>query len=279
GNIFLYRRAAAQTLRVNVPAALVGPVAVSEDGLSVYAVVGGLLQRWAVGVNGLDEHKGRVIKAGYLGASGITALEPLNDEDLDKAGSGVQIVMPGQRLYWEKEHVVSQTEEPEQVLRNGSLYRGLTPMGRSLYVEKAAFGTRVWIKPFFGKETKLEDMGSLPFEIKAVIPATTRGIFYAVAPGGLVEWDVVNKRYRLFPVPGLDPEVSGQNPALSVDAEGRVLIATGRRLHQLELGPAREFLDSKAAELRLWSQSHPMYVKDGALRIGDFSFPIGVQAP
>ncbi|MBI5240187.1 MAG: AAA family ATPase, partial [Elusimicrobia bacterium] len=272
GNVFLYRRASAETVRIVVAPGKLGPVTVSEDGKNVYAVVDGRLQRWEIKDRELSA---KSVKSESLDGAKITGLEPLNAEDAGR-GDGAQILMAGKRFYWAKSKIVFQSEGAEQITKNGSLRSGLTLLGRSLYTEKAAGGTRVWLKPYFGSETKLEDLGTLPFEIKAIVAGDARGTYFAATAEGIVEWDVKTRRYRLFPVNGL--EAAGQVLGLDVDPEGRVLVSGSHGLTQVELAPAREFLSSKSAEVRLWSQSNPMYIKDGALHIGDFSFPLARKA-
>jgi MoxR-like ATPase len=280
GNVFLYRRASAQTVRVAVEPGKLGPVTVSEDGENIYAVVDGRLQRWEIKA---DELSGKAVKAEAVPGAQIKALEPLNAGDADRRGEGVQIVMAGKRLFWGKttrygsSKIVAQAEGEEQVTKNGSLRSGLTQVGRALYAEKAAGGTRVWLKPYFGSETKLEDIGSLPFEVQALAAGRDRGTYFAVTPQGVVEWDTKTRRYRVFPVASL--EAVGTVLGIDTDPDNRVLVSGSHGLTQLELSPAQQFLASKAAEVRLWSQQNPMYIKDGALHIGDFSFPMARKAP
>ncbi|MCX5793891.1 MAG: AAA family ATPase [Elusimicrobia bacterium] len=273
GNVFLYRRAAAETVRIAVAPGKLGPVTVSEDGKFVYAVVDGRLQRWELKDKDISA---KSVKAEGVDASKIQALEPLNAEDADSQGDGVQILTGDQRLYWAKSKLVAQSEGVEQITKNGSLRSGIVPAGRSLYTEKLAGATRVWLKPYFGNETKLEDLGSLPFDVKAIVAGPSRGTYFAAVAEGILEWDTKTRRYRLFSVPGLD--TAGPVARLDVDREGRVLLAGSHSLIQAELAPAQEFLASRAAEVRLWAQDNPMYVKDGFLHIGDFTFPIGKRA-
>ncbi|MDD5629661.1 MAG: AAA family ATPase, partial [Elusimicrobia bacterium] len=273
GNVFLYRRAEARTLRIPVAPGKLGPVAVSEDGEYIYAVVDGRLQRWELRTK---EIWAKAAKTEAVDGSNIQALEALNAQDASSKGDGVQILMDGKRLYWAKSKFVVQSEAAEQITKNGSLRSGIAPAGRSLYIEKTAAGTRVWQKPYFGSETKLEDIGSLPMDISAIVAGPTRGTYYAATSEGILEWDAKTRRYRLFAVPGL--EAAGPIAAIDVDPEGRVLVAGSHSLIQAELAPAQEFLSSKAAEIRLWAQDNPMYVKDGLLHIGEFTFPIGRKA-
>jgi MoxR-like ATPase len=273
GNVFLYRRASAETVRVVVAPGKLGPVTVSEDGKYVYAVADGRLQRWELKDGGISA---KSVKADPLDGAGIRALEPLNAEDASSRGDGVQILMGDKRLYWAKSKIVTQSEGAEQITKNGSLRSGLVSAGRSLYTEKAAGGTRVWLKPYFGSETKLEDLGVLPFELQAVVPGSVRGTYFAAVSGGIVEWDVKTRRYRLFPVEGL--AAAGKVQGMDVDRDNRILVSGSHSLLQAELAPAQDYLASRAAEVRLWSQSNPMYIKDGALHIGDFSFPIAKKA-
>jgi len=277
GNVFIHWRATARTLRFMLPAGKLGPMAVSEDGRNIYAVVDGRLTRWSFGNDGMIDR--RTVKAELLDAAQILALEPVKSADASSPEDGVEIVMPGKRLFWKNIRITSKSEGPEQILGNGALRAGLEYAGNSLYFERLSGTTRVWVKPYIGSESRLEDLGFLPLDLKAIVASPVPGIYFAVAPEGLVEWDVKAKRYRVFSVPGLAEAVSQGAARVDLDPEGRVLAAAGYSLFQIELAGARRFLDSPDAEVRLWSQANPMYVKDGALHIGDFSFPLAKPAP
>jgi hypothetical protein len=116
----------------------------------------------------------------------------------------------------------------------------------------------------------------VPSEAQDSLPDAQEGVHWRATPDGLVEDDARLGRRRLFRIPGLrEAAASGPISLGGMPQSRSFALAAGNRIFTLEAEPARRRLDAEDSAARLWSQAHPMSVSGGALRIGDFSFPIG----
>ena len=119
------------------------------------------------------------------------------------------------------------------------------------------------------------DLGTIPFQILALTPSPSLETLYAAVPEGLVVWEVSRGRYRLFPVDGLAAPEARPSVHVSGDA---LFLGAGDRIHEFRRSVLAD-LFSPDLSVRAWSEQNPMSVRDGVLRIGDFSFPIAKKAP
>ncbi|MBI5622219.1 MAG: hypothetical protein HY924_00425, partial [Elusimicrobia bacterium] len=249
-------------------------IAPSSDGESLYVMTGGLLQKWDL--LSTDPSKETLVVGGVPfkveAAVSMAAFSQKGEE-------GVKVVTKTGRVYATAKRVITMARKDAVVDLHGNLVDGVELAGNGLYLRRTAEGTMVYSASVDGEEALLEEVGTLPFAVKAVARGPVRDVYFAVSAEGLVEYEAAAGRYRVFKVPGLADAVAGSGAA-GLDMRGTsVKIAAGNRVFEVEVADAREFLASRAAEMRLWSQANPMYVEGGKLHIGDFTFSIAAKIP
>ncbi|MBI5209859.1 MAG: AAA family ATPase [Elusimicrobia bacterium] len=270
GTVRYHDIAKGRTFKVETP----GPVslmAADSDGGKLYVLAGGKLQKWD-----LFSFKPAAETLQVEGPSlGLEAARSLAAVEY-KSEKGVAVQTAGSRLYWINDRLIRLTQKEDIVDLHGNLIAGVERVSEGLYLQKTADGTRIYARSYASDDPVFEEVAALPLDVKSVVRGAVRGTFFAVAPEGVVELDAAGGRYRTFKVPGL-AEAAAQGGAVSLmmsAGDQTVAVAAGRKVFQLQLGEAREFLGSRAAEVRLWSQANPMFVQGGFLHIGDFAFPV-----
>ncbi|MBI4677649.1 MAG: AAA family ATPase, partial [Elusimicrobia bacterium] len=249
-------------------------IAASAAGRELYVLTGGSLQKW-------DLLAMAVVKETLLVGGQPHQVEDAVSLSPAKQGSddGIRVVTKSGRLYWIKERLIEMTRKDEIVDLHGNLITGVESAGGGLYLAKSAEGTRIYSAGVDGEESLLEEVGTLPLEVKALARSPVRSIYFAVTSEGLVEYESKAGRYMVFKVPGLSEALAtGLAAALDMRWES-IKISVGDRVFEARIAEAREFLASRSAEVRLWSQDNPMYVEGGYLRIGSFKFKIAAKTP
>ncbi|MFA6029217.1 MAG: AAA family ATPase, partial [Elusimicrobiota bacterium] len=266
---------AGKTYRIAFPAP-VETFAASADGGFVYAVVGGIFQRIYLG----SKNTTKVI-ATTLKVEGPASILPVSVAGKDgKPVSGAMLRVKGARVFWIGAQLFRMPVTEEQVYNEFGGVPGLHAAGDKFYLQKTEEGTRVWRKSWQGSDTEVADVGLLPFAVKSVVETPERGVYLAAVEDGLLEWDSLNARYRVFAVPGLQEAAAGGPITLQVTLDNKetrvqkAFLTAGAKLFQLDIAEAKAYLDSGVSKVRLWSQMNPMSIHDGALHIGDFSFPL-----
>lgn len=246
--------------------------ALSSKNNHVYVLTGDSLQRWDLSTNKATVLTDERIEASRL--SGLHVRQGENGAEAAQARSAsLRVTL--------KEGVLSRRpESPETIHDEFGAVSWLKPSADSLYIQKLDDGARLWRKTMHDSGAPVEEVGVLPFEVKAAVEGPGNGILFAAADEGLVEWDTRSARYRLFQVPGLKEAAAGGSIRLEMSADGgQALLGAGSKFFRLDLSAARSYLDGDEARVRLWAQANPMSISAGALHIGDFSFPIRVKEP
>jgi MoxR-like ATPase len=234
----------------------------------VYAVVDRRLERWRL--KGLESTQisGDDFDAGLIGA--------MADREEDAKGTGFSMYFPGGRVRSSALGVEKYKGVLQLRSQDGAVSDGIVPAGNGLYFRVAGGKTTVWKGS--NSSNDVEELGELPYRVESISRMTglsDRGILVAVTAEGLVQWDLSSRRYRLFRIPGL--EEAARRADLRVQgvysSGDQVFLMAGERLLEVDIG---RFADetTEADRVRIWSEKNPMSVKDGALRIGDFAFPI-----
>jgi hypothetical protein len=253
------------TLSIKSSRGPVTAVAADEKHVDVYVVSGGMLQRWA-----LSSRQATVVQDEKAEVSGPATLEPARGADGKL--SGILARIAGGTLFWTGNRIWSSKETPGEAVSDQGPAQAVRFAGQSFYLEKAGSGTRVLLK---GQDSSLRDLGTLPYDVKAVALDSDEDVVFAAVPEGLVEWDVSQRQFRLFRVDGLAQAVEAAGGRLAIDMAGdRALLVAGSHVFDLDISEARRFLESEAARIQMWAEKNPMSVKDGMLRIGEFKFSI-----
>lgn len=239
----------------------------SPHSRTVYVIAGGALARWD-----LDAKKADVIMDEKVTSLGLHDLSALRSDE-----EGVEVKTDKGQLILTKGAVTLFEGTPGQVV----VEKGVPPTLRSagaageFYVENTGTGSRIWKNTLGGSGSSVEDLGTLPFDVKTIVATKGRDTLFAVTDQGLVEWDMAGRRYRLFEVEGLRSAAIGKNVTLDLSLNGRqALVTSGDRLFYVDLGDGARDAESKESAIRAWSDENPMSVKDGVLHIGDFAFPV-----
>ncbi|MCX5787514.1 MAG: AAA family ATPase [Elusimicrobia bacterium] len=277
GDLYYRDAKAGKTSKVVPPSGKVEAFAASTDGDFLYVVANGILQRWI-----LASKRALKIEEPTLKVEGPARLEAVTmPGKTGKPTSGVMLSVKGANIFWVGDQLVKvPVGEPEITGRFGVLST-LEQHGNDLLLEKTSLGTRLWRKAWQGSESLLTDSGELPFAVGDIIETPERGVFLAASEAGLVEWDIVNQRYRIFPMPGL--KGAGIRLQATLDRKEEqvesVLLTDGQSIARADIADAKGFLATGAAQARLWAMEHPMSIEGGALHIGDFTFPLAKKAP
>jgi len=281
GDFCFYNSAKEKAFKVVLSRGRVQAFTPSRTGDSVYVVAGGILQRWDLAVK-------RSIKVTQdtLYVPEGDALDMIYQESRLQDGSeteGVLLRTKDARIFWIADMVVRTQVADEKIYNDFGTVAQLHPYGEKFFLQKTDAGTRVWRKSWQGSWTMVQDIGELPYKLHAVAETPQQGVYLAAVDEGLLEWDALRRRYRVYPVPGLDENAGPIDMHAVADKSGRavekVLLTAGTHLYQLEPAAAKEFLDTGAAQVYLWSQAHPMSVSEGLLHIGNFTFPVSKKVP
>jgi len=281
GDFYYHDAKAGKTFRITPAEGKVDAFAASDDGEFLYVVNNGMLQRWD-----LSTKKATKVNKDKLPVSEVADLQPVTLPGKDgKPTNGILLRSKGSRVFWIGSQLLRFPVSEEAVYNEFGLGVPLTPAGDKFYLQKTENGTRVWRKAWQGTETDVADIGELPFTVKAVAETPDRGIYLVASQEGLIEWDTMQRRYRVFDIPGLK-EAAGTGAIrlqVALDSKGlqvqKAVVTAGDRVYQLDVAEARSFLDTPASQVRLWSQANPMTIADGFLRIGEFQFPIAQKTP
>lgn len=268
GKLNIYDPKSGMAVSVEPPMGPIESYAVSQTLDYVYAYAGGHLQRWD-----LAQKKAVVILDERLSQLGIQEISPLRRPGLD--GDGIEARTAKGMVYWTPKALSLNPGGPEEVYAQEGVAPSLRDAGNGFFIESLNGSSRVWSRTLSVPGAPVSDMGSLPFDVKALSASADRKTLFAATERGFVEWDTAGRRYRFFEIPGLGEAALGRPVSIDLSPESRhVLVTAGERLFYVDLGDAPREMESKEAQLRLWSEDSPMYIKDGSLRIGDFSFPV-----
>ncbi|MEK9144254.1 MAG: AAA family ATPase, partial [Elusimicrobiota bacterium] len=246
--------------------------ALSRKNNHIYVLAGDSLQRWDLASNKATVLSDERIEASRL--SGLSVRQGENGAEIAEARSAsLRVAL--------KEGVLSRRPETARTVHDEfGAVSWLKASGDSLYIQKLDGGSRIWRKSFDDPGASVSDLGTLPFEVKAVVEGPANGILFAATEEGLVEWDTRGARSRLFQVPGLRDAARGGSIRLEISADaGQALLSAGSKFFRLDLFAARAYLDGDEARVRLWAQENPMSISGGKLRIGAFTFPIRTKEP
>jgi hypothetical protein len=273
GSLLTHSLKTGRTFQASSPRGPVERFAFSEDGLSAFVWAGGFLQRW-----NLASGRALVLTDERLRPAAVAAIEPLRGRD--KPMDSAEIFFEGGRIAWAPGRVVRFSEADPSVGSNLPSYNGLRHAGGALFLQKDDGGTRLWVREYRGGGSQVSDAGLISAEVRSILPGRGRGVFFAAVPDGLAEWDARNEAWRVFPVEGLREAASGGKIRLDLSFdESAAILSAGGKVFLLELSGPRAYLGTEGASLRQWSQTHPMSVSGGALRIGEFSFPMAPKEP
>ncbi|MFA6004140.1 MAG: AAA family ATPase [Elusimicrobiota bacterium] len=237
-----------------------------KDETYLYVVSGKALQGWNLATNKVDTLSPKDFDAGSIGAM-VWGERWHTETDHTFYFPGGQI----NALYWQ----LTKHSGGLVLAKGGEPVRGVVPAGKGLYYRVQDGQTTVWNR--VASVSDVEEYGTIPFSVVSMAHVPMRGALLMAAREGLVYWPMGEDRYRFFPMPGLAEAADRGELAVQIDG-GRILLSAGREVYELDPEALRrDILPSEKA--RQWSEANPMYVRDGALHIGDFSFPIGVQAP
>ena len=277
GNLYYRDMKAGKTSKISPQSGKVEAFAASKDGEFVYVVANGILQRWIVS----SKRAIKVIET-KLKVEGPAQLQPITQPGKNgKPTSGVMLSVKGANIFWVGDQLVRVPVTEQEVSGQFGVLSTLHPRGDHFFLEKTSLGTRLWRKAWQGSESLLTDSGELPFAVSDILDTPERGVFLAAAEGGLVEWDTLTQRYRIFPIPGL----KGGDIRLQASLDRKeervesVMLTDGQSIFKADIADAKAFLATGAAQARLWAIEHPMSIHDGALHIGDFSFPLAKKTP
>ena len=243
----------------------------------VYVAAGKTLQRWE-----LDHKTARRISPGDFDASIIDRVIPNLNSDLSSAD--VFFLHPGG---WVKSYYQNMSQHSGSFARleeEGEPAEKLRAGGAGLFYRVRDGKTTVWKRS--NPTGHAEEYGTIPFAAQSMTAVSlgfadrtkpkTKTLLVATAEG-LVQWDLEDKKYRLIPISGLSEPASRGEVRVQVD-DNRVMLCAGTRLFEISQEGLRREISAQET-VWAWSDKNPMYVKDGALHIGDFSFPLAKAAP
>ncbi|MFA6318741.1 MAG: AAA family ATPase [Elusimicrobiota bacterium] len=256
-----------------VEAGKVDLIAASADGETLHVVSGGLIKKWDLLEDAPRDHTLTVGGAPYLVQDAVSL-----SAFTQKGDDGVKVVTKAGRVYATAKRVITMARTDEIVDLHGNLVSGVESAGNGLYLRRTSEGTILYSAAVDGEESLLEEIGTLPFDARAVSRSPIRDVYFAVSEEGLVEYEVSNNRYMTFKVPGLSEALRSGPAGLDMRWDS-MKITAGRKVFEVQVAQAREFLASRSAEIRLWAQANPMYVEGGYLHIGDFKFKIAAKTP
>jgi MoxR-like ATPase len=160
----------------------------------------------------------------------------------------------------------------------------LAASGDRFFLERAGGSSRVWRMEVLPESLPSREplpvleLGTLPFEVRAAASSGRESAVYLAAPQGIILWDLEQGKYRLFSIPGLEAAAGSGPIGMSVtsDEGGRDVLAVfaGPRVFRVEGMGVESRGAVEACENREWSEKNPMFIRGGALRIGEFSFPL-----
>lgn len=264
GRLNLYSPKTDATTVIKAPLGPIEKFVTSPHSRTLYVLAGGSIQKWD-----LDDNKAQVVfddKVTALGIHDFAALR--SDED------GIEVKTDKGQLFWTHGKLTLFEGGPEEIVAE----QGVAPTLRSsgeFSIEKVAGGSRIWRNTLGGSGSAVQDLGTLPFDVKTITATKGRDTIFAVTDQGLVEWDMAGKRYRLFAIDGLRAAAIGHNVTLDLSLNGRqALVTSGDRLFYLDLGDGTRAAETKESFVRNWSEENPMTIKDGFLHIGEFTFPV-----
>ncbi|MCX5793892.1 MAG: AAA family ATPase, partial [Elusimicrobia bacterium] len=232
----------------------------------VYAVVDKRLERWRLNRLEAVQIAGDDFDAGSIGAM-------VNKEE-DEKGTGFSLYFPGGRVRW-SQLGVEKYLGGLRLTKDGSASAGLIPAGAGLYYRVQDGKTTLWKGSNASNE--VDELGDMPYAAVSAARVPGRNALVAVTAEGVVQWDLDSHRYRLFRVPGL-AEAAARGDLLIQSAADRVFLSAAGRVMELSL-PRLDQEVTSADRTRVWSEANPMFVKDGLLHIGDFTFPVTKKAP
>ncbi len=269
GKLNLYDPKSDETKVIAAPMGAIEKFVSSPHSETLYVIAGGHLQRWD-----LSDNKAVVLlddKVNELGIHDFSALRSSED--------GIEIKTDKGDLFW-THHKVSLFEGgPGEVVADQGVAPTLKQSGE-FYIEQTASGSRIWRNTLSGSGSPVTDLGTLPFEVKAVSADQGRDTIYAVTEQGIVEWDVAGRRFRLFEIDGLKKATLGRNVTLDLSLNGRnALVAAGDKIFHIDFGDSTRDAESNESKVRAWSEENPMTIKDGVLSIGGFTFPVQSRQP
>ncbi|MBI5241942.1 MAG: AAA family ATPase, partial [Elusimicrobia bacterium] len=232
----------------------------------VYAVVDKKLERWR-----LKSLEAVQISGDDFDASSIRQM--VTGEE-DASAAGFSFYFPGGRVR-SSPLGVEKYLGGLRLTKDGAESSGLVAAGKGLYYRVESGKTTAWKGSASSFDT--DEVGEIPYAAVSLARVGGRNALAAATAQGVVQWDLENHRYRFFPIPGL-AEAAGRGDLRLQSFGDRVFLSAGSRV--LELSVPRLMQEVTEVDLtRLWSENNPMFIKDGFLHIGDFTFPIARKAP
>lgn len=267
GKVVVHDRRDKETVRVTAPLGAATKLAASQDGKYLYVVAGGHVQRWD-----LDAREAVVVME--PSAIGGEILELNAVKGGDGRNQGLDIRTPSGHVFWQPGSLGRVESGTESISAKAGAAPSLREAGDGLYLESREGSTRLWGRALTGNGAAVVDLGSVPAELKSVVTLADRKTAFGLTDDGFIEWDLETGRYRSFAVQGLR-QAGGARGSISVSPDGRrVLVAAGEQLFYADLGATPRGVEAAEAETRQWSDEHPMFIKDGLLHIGDFTFAV-----
>jgi MoxR-like ATPase len=267
GKVVVHDRRDHETVRIEAPMGAATKLAASQDGKSLYVVAGGHLQRWD-----LDAREAVVIMDEK--ALGGEILELNAVKGADGKNQGLDVRTPSGHVFWQPGSLGRVASGSEAITAQTGAAPSLREAGDGFYLETRGGSTRLWGRSLTGDGAAVVDLGSVPAELKSVVALADRKTVFGLTDNGFIEWDLVTGRFRRFPVNGLRSAL-GARGSIDVSPDGRrVLVAAGEQLFFADLGATPRGVEAAEADTRQWSDEHPMFIKDGQLHIGAFTFAV-----
>jgi MoxR-like ATPase len=269
GTVVVHDRSDRETIRVRAPMGEAQRIAASQDGKFIYVVAGGSVQRWD-----LSAREATVVMEDGAIPGEILELAALKTKD--SLGQGVSIRTTAGEVIWANGQLTRLDGAPGTIAAENGAAPSLRDAGNGLYLETVGGGTRLWGRELVGEGTKIRDLGTIPMALKSVSALAGRTTVFGLTDSGFAEWDLSSGRYRFFPVNGLRQAQGLSSIDASPDGQ-RVLVSAGGQLFFADLGKTPRGVEAAEAETRKWSDENPMFIKDGQLHIGAFTFPVNAK--
>ncbi len=262
GRFNLYDPKADALVRISAPGGPIERFVTSPHSRTVYVIAAGTLQRWD-----LETNTAQVIRDEKVTGLGLHDLAALRSSE-----DGVEVKTGKGSIFWTHNTLSLHEGGPEEVYADQGVVPNLRSAGE-FYIETVSGGSRIWRNTLGGSGAAVRDIGALPFEVKTVQATMGRDTLFAVTEQGLLEWDMEARRYRLFEITGLKESVLGRHVTLDLSLNGQqAAIAAGDRLFYVDFGDSTREAEAAESRIRDWSDENPMYIKDGVLHIGEFTF-------
>lgn len=252
GKLNAYDVSAKKTTRYTGPMGAIERFAVAQDG-KLFVSGAGHVQRWD-----LESGDATVILDERFDTKGGV--------EIVTTPQGAEFVLASGRWAWSGDRLLqlagageTATPEPLTQAGGGSAWRA-SPTQTELWREGSAGWTAAAALPISGEAAAVSKDG---------------GVAYVLSQGALYQWEVEGGRYRKLDVPGLSEAAVGPKPSVQTSEDGRFAVVTaGERFFVVDTQRQSAEVAGVEGRVRLWSEQNPMFVKDGLLHIGDFTFPI-----